>query len=227
MAGSRSRVTGSTISTSLPVADASGGRRVGENRLVPVAAIYAAALLLATAAMASALILADDASTRALLAARYTARAAFLGFVFVYLAGPARKLWPESAIVRGLAPRARHLGLAFALLMLVHLAALAVNVGFYRPRTLGSIALGGTVYMLLFAMALSSTDAAQRRMGEWWRRLHFIGLNAALATFLTSYASRLFRADYAITGAIFTPLVLALLAVRLWAGRSSGRATLA
>lgn len=190
---------------------------------VQVKTIYAVALLLAVGAIACAFVLSGDASIRALLAARYSARAAFLGFVVVYLAGPVARLWPESAVARRLRALGRHLGLAFAFLMLVHLVALAINVGLYRPRTLSGILSGAPIYALILAMALTSNDAAQRRMGEWWRRLHFLGLNATLFTFLTGYSARLFDAEYATIGVIFTPIVIALIAVRVYATMLRGR----
>lgn len=185
--------------------------------------IYAVAALVVALALASAFLLAPDTSNRALLAARYTARAGFLAFIPVYLAGPAAKLWPI-ALTRWLARRRRHLGLAFAAVMAVHLVALAINVGFFRPREPSSMIGGGVTYAFIFLLALTSTDAAQRRMGKWWRRLHFLGLHVILLTFTISYTSRLLRTDYVVTGAVFTPVLVLLVGIRLWQRSGLARA---
>ncbi|ANU07183.1 putative sulfite oxidase subunit YedZ [Paraurantiacibacter namhicola] len=184
--------------------------------------IYAAAIALSALAIGAAFLLAPDTSGRALLAARYTARAGFIAFCVVYLAGPGVKLWPNR-LTRWLARRRRHLGLAFALVMAIHLVALAINVGWFRPRTPESMIGGGITYAFIFALALTSTDAAQRRMGKWWRRLHFIGLHVILLTFTVSYFSRLFQADYMTTGAVFAPVVMLLIVLRLRARSALAR----
>lgn len=184
--------------------------------------IYTAAVFASAVAIGSALLLAPDVSGRALLAARYTARAGFLAFCVVYLAGPGAKLWPNP-FTRWLARKRRHLGLAFALVMTIHLVALAINVGWFRPRTPESMIGGAITYAFIFALALTSTDAAQKRMGKWWRRLHFAGLHVILLTFTISYTSRLFQADYMTTGAVFAPVIVLLVVLRLRARTALAR----
>ncbi|RXR30854.1 hypothetical protein [Sphingobium fluviale] len=160
--------------------------------------------------------LADDASGRALLAARYTARAAFIIFTAVFLAGPVTRIWPNAAL-SGLMRNRRQLGLALTFVMTAHLAALAVNVGLFRPRRVGALAAGGLVYLLLLAMALTSNDRVQRRMGRWWRRLHLVGLSALWAGFAFGYIGRLFRAEYFWTGLVFTPVAIGIVLFRWFA----------
>ena len=183
-------------------------------RRVAIRDVYLAALLLVLLAIASAWLLAADISEFALLAARYTARVGFVAFAVTYLVGPASGLWPES-FFRRLLPVRRHLGLATAYLMGIHLVALAINVGFFRPRTPESMVAGGLVYVAIALLAATSNNASQRAMGKWWRRLHFIGVHAVLVTFLVSYSGRIFTPGYFWTGAIFAPLVASLLLVRI------------
>lgn len=183
-------------------------------RRVAIRDVYLAALLLVLTALGSAWLLATNISEFALLAARYTARVGFIAFGVTYLVGPASRLWPD-LFFRRLQPVRRHLGLATAYLMGVHLVALAINVGFFRPRTLESMVAGGLVYVAIALLAVTSNNASQRAMGKWWRRLHFLGVHAVLVTFLVSYAGRIFRPDYFWTGAIFAPLVASLLLVRI------------
>jgi len=176
-------------------------------------------------AVGFAFLLGHEASERALLAARYTARAAFVAFTLVYLIGPAAKLWPGS-VFRKLVAHRRQLGLATALILAAHAIALAINIGIYRPRPVSALVPGGVIYLLLLAMVLTSSDAAQRRMGRWWRRLHLLALNALWIGFAAGYVLRLFKPDYFWVGALFAPVVVALPLIRLYAslsGRTSPR----
>lgn len=177
--------------------------------------IYGAAFAIVATAIGSALLLSADPSTRALLAARYTARAGFIMFTAAYLAGPTARIWPNAPF-RKLATRRRHIGVATAFVMLAHLVALAINVGVYRPRPLSAMVGGGVIYLLLFAMALTSTDAAQRRMGPGWHKLHLVGLHAVWLAFLGAYVGRLFRPEYFWTGALFASVAIALLGLRAY-----------
>lgn len=177
--------------------------------------IYAVALGLAAVAITCALLFGDTPAMRALLGARYTARVAFIAFTVVFVIGPAARLSTNPA-VRWLARRRRHLGLATALLLFIHLAALLINIGLYQPRHWTALIGGGIVYLLLAAMTLTSSGAAQRRMGRWWRRVHLLGLSGLWLAFFSTYAGRLFKPDYFVTGAIFAPIALAILLIRLY-----------
>ena len=175
--------------------------------------IWAVALLLAAIAIGWAFLSTDDAAGRALLAARYTARVSFIAFTFVFIAGPLNRL----RHVRWLARRRRHLGLATAFLLFVHLVALLVNITIHHPRPLRAQIGGAIIYLLLAAMAFTSSNAAQRRMGRWWRRVHLLGLSALWFAFFTAYAGRLFSREQFMTGLIFAPVALLILIVRLYA----------
>lgn len=176
--------------------------------------IYACAAVLGALALASAYELAQTSAELALLSARYTARGAFIMFIVVVVTGPAMRWW-KGPLWTWLARRRRHLGLAFAALMALHLLALGINVGLFQPRPPSEMAGGGVIYTLIALMALTSNDAAQRRMGKWWRRLHWVGVNATLLAFCVSYGGRLAEADYFLTGAVFAPLAFGALVLRI------------
>ena len=171
----------------------------------------AAAIALALAAMVG-----DDTAARAQLSARWTARAAFLAFLPLYLAPALGQFHALGA--KGLAaPYRRYWGLGFALAMFVHLAALLVNVQ-VGNRVLTPFDLGGVVvYGLLAAMVASSSEPARRRMGPWWDRLHKVGIHAIFVVFAQSYFFRLFDPDKRTAGALFGTIALVAFALRITA----------
>jgi len=128
----------------------------------------------------------------ALAAARYTARFAFPWFVVAISASALAALWPggwRSVLLR----RRRAIGLSFAAAHGVHLIMLtiAINV-FGDPTSIVTLIGGGTVYVLILAMALTSNDAAVRAMGpRGWKALHLTGAIAIGLVFANSYAGRL------------------------------------
>ena len=185
--------------------------------------IYAAAIALAIFALFAGQQSSSTPAEHALLAARYTARVSFLWFTLVYLAGPGLKLWPNPAS-RWLAGRRRHLGIAFGFLMTVHLVALLINITQFDPRTFVSVIPGMIAYIFIGLMVLTSTDAAQRRMGAWWRRMHTAGMHWIWFIFLASYAGRIFDMEKMTIGLLFTPIALALLGLRLWSRRKPASA---
>lgn len=155
---------------------------------------------------------------RWLLAARYTARLSFPIFVLVFVASSWNRLAP-SGVSRFLVQRRRALGLAFATAHTIHLAALVTYnvVAGERPGAVTLLA-GGGAYLVMFAMALSSNDAAVRLLGRNWLRLHKVGIYWLWFVFTVSYAKRTF-------GALpeFAPLfglAVAALALRIAASRA-------
>lgn len=178
--------------------------------------IYLATVLVIALAVGSALALGPDSSTDALLAARYTARAAFVVFTALFIAGPIARIWPQTLFAR-LHRFRRHLGLATALAMAAHLVALAINIGTYRPRPFGALAAGAVAYLFVAGMALTANEGARRSMGRWWGRLHSTGLAALWLGFANGYTARLAKPGYESVGLIFTPIVACLLIVRIWA----------
>ena len=75
---------------------------------------------------------------------------------------------------------------------------------------------GGLGYALILAMALTSTDAAQRAMGRWWKRLHRVGIWYVFLIFAQSYAGRLAKfGEHVPEGAYGLIVLLTALALRL------------
>lgn len=147
-------------------------------------------------------------------------------FLITYLASSLHRLSP-SENTRALLRRRRQWGLAFALAHSIHLVALLINITLYRPRPLMSLAGGALAYGFVYLMALTSTDDWQKRLGHRWKQLHSIGMHLTWAVFLVGYGSRAFHQDpaYHLEGRIFAPLLLAALAIRLWAKFGRGRRT--
>jgi DMSO/TMAO reductase YedYZ heme-binding membrane subunit len=97
----------------------------------------------------------------------------------------------------------------------VHLAALTtfLTITNQPPQTTTLVG-GGAAYALLYAMALTSTDAAKRAMGRWWKALHKTGIHWLWFVFASSYAGRLSDPDRWVIGAVFTPIAFAAAAIR-------------
>lgn len=174
-------------------------------------------------AVALGLLAGGDAAERAGLAARWTARAALPLFLVAFLASTLVRRWPHD-LTRALVKRRRQWGLGFALAHTIHLAALAVNVIVYAPgRTWQSLIGGGLAYAMIFAMALTSTDGWQRRLGRWWQRLHRFGIYYIWFIFTASYAGRAFGddPDKRVVGIVFGLILVAALAFRLWSRKRS------
>jgi sulfoxide reductase heme-binding subunit YedZ len=126
--------------------------------------------------------------------ARYTARLAFLIFLLTFATGALAALSPSDA-TRWLRRNRRYLGLSFALAHFIHLAALT---GFFiaiaEVPDLVTLAGGGLAYVFVLLMALTSNDAALRRLGpKNWRRLHLIGGWYIWLIFMNSYVGRILR----------------------------------
>ena len=182
----------------------------------------------AAAALAAALLalaVHDMGAEGLLYATRWTARLSVLIFAAVFAAGGLYRLFGTSA--RPLVTNRRGLGLAFAAAHLVHLGALISWFVVSGEQPLTVVLLGGGIaYALIVAMALTSTDAAQRRLGRWWKRLHLFGIWYVWLIFFQSYLGRLLEGSERMTQGVYgvTLLVLALglrLAPRLMRRRAA------
>lgn len=184
-----------------------------DNRAAPLALGLFAGL----SAVAAAFVIGGGNADIALHAARWTARATLPLFLIAYLASSLLRLWP-SAITRALMRRRRQWGLGFALAHFIHLVALSINVLVFGPsREPETLIGGGLAYVLIFLMAVTSNNLSVKRMGQNWRRLHSFGIHYVWLIFTISYAGRLFDPDKFVIGALFTPVMLAALALRLYA----------
>lgn len=148
--------------------------------------------------------------------ARYTGRAGFLWFAFVFSIAPWHRLAPGDRSRAALRSR-RRLGLAFGYHHFVHLAALlAYLAASGRELDAGRAAGGVAGYVVLALMMATSSDAAVRRLGPVnWRRLHRGGLWYLWLVFLLTYLPRLMGKvpDAGGGPAWFVPSVVLLLAI--------------
>lgn len=142
--------------------------------------------VMATGAVIIGLKLGADPVEGIKLAARYTARASFLLFLPVFLASALYRLFPGH-YTKAMYQNRRRLGLSFALAHTVHLAAfVAYFLAIKQPVPL----LGAPVYVVLYAMVLTSNDAARRAMGANWKRLHKAGIYVLWAAFTLAYTGK-------------------------------------
>lgn len=153
------------------------------------------------------------------LAARWTARVGFPVFLIAYSASSLAKLWP-SPLTRSLWQNRRWWGLGFAASHTIHLYALVTYLRMSsETRTLASLIPGGLAYLFIFAMALTSNDAAMRALGKNWKRLHTVGIHYIWLIFTLAYAGRVFESGTRVEGLIAVPLTLAALGLRIAARR--------
>jgi DMSO/TMAO reductase YedYZ heme-binding membrane subunit len=129
------------------------------------------------------------------LAARHTGRVSALWFLMVFAVGPLHRQW-RSAPGRALLRERRGLGLAFAAAHTVHLGAIFGVLSHSEAPDLVALAGGGLAYLLMFAMAATSNDAALRWLGaRTWRGLHATGVYYPWFIFFTSYLGNLVEAS--------------------------------
>jgi methionine sulfoxide reductase heme-binding subunit len=173
------------------------------------------ALALSVKAVMIAALLGQGAIDVAQLAARYTARVAFPLFLIPYCASSLLRLWPRD-LTKALVRYRRQWGLGFAFTHSVHLGALT---GFYvlkgiTPSTQTLLG-GGLAYGFIYVMALTSNDASMNALGKWWKRIHVAGMHWIWFVFALTYFGRLFDAERWVQGAVFFPLCLVALGLRL------------
>ena len=152
-------------------------------------------------------------------AARWTARVGFPIFILTYSASSLGRLW-HSPLTRSVWRDRRWWGLGFAAAHTVHLYALMTYLrvsGDTRP--LPVLLGGGFGYVLLYAMVLTSDDAAMRALGKNWKRLHTLGIHWLWAVFFVSYLGRVFEPESLMTGLVGTAIALGALGLRItvWA----------
>lgn len=176
-------------------------------------------LLAGMAALLLGLQTGTDAADQWGRAARWTARVGLPIFLATYLASSLARLWP-SPLTRTLWRDRRWWGLGFAACHAVHFFALVIAIeASGEQRTIASLIPGGTAYLVLVLMAVTSSDTAMRQMGRNWKRLHTFGIHYVWLIFTLVYSLRLLdpaTRPEAIYGAAlcFTALVLRLAARR-------------
>jgi sulfoxide reductase heme-binding subunit YedZ len=112
------------------------------------------------------------------LVTRHLARLAFPLFIAAFTASALLELAP-SAPTRWVVRNRRWIGLAFAMVMFAHLAAIFAlwSVREDEPHFGLDRVVGGLGYVFIAFMAATSNDGAVRALGrERWSRLHRVGL---------------------------------------------------
>jgi len=150
--------------------------------------------------------------------ARFHVRAAFTMFWLAFAAKPLATFFP-SAFTNGLICHRPYLGVCFAA---AHLGFLMMNITRvilnydgepFRLAALLNWLVGGSIYLVIIAMAITSFPTPRRLLGQKkWRVLHRWGSYLIALAYLNSFGLR------AVTRPEYLPwaiLVIALLALRL------------
>jgi len=158
-------------------------------------------------------------------AVRASARISVSLFSVAFAASSLCSLWPSPA-TRWLLRHRRQIGVSFAFSHALHLASLvAIALWFPEPLVSGltvvGVVGGGIGYGFIFALTLTSSDAARARLGAGrWRGLHRVGSYYIWIIFAQSYFPRAVEKLGYVPAAV--PLVAALL-LRLYAGARKRR----
>ena len=138
-------------------------------------------------------------------------------------AGEARR---PGTVTRWQVANRRQIGLAFAVSHTIHAAAIAGfpwidPSGFDAATSPGTFVSGGSAYVFIVLMAVTSFDRAVRWLGAArWRLLHLAGIYFLWISFLITFGKRIpLSAGYVLPVAV---LLLAL-ALRLWPQRRAVR----
>ena len=152
----------------------------------------------------------------ALLWARYSANLSFL-YLFAAFSASALNLRFKNQTTKFLLRNRRYFGLGFALAHSFHLAALIYFFSSTNDEpSMVSIIGGGLGYLLMFAMAITSTDKMIRRLGNKnWRLLHTIGINYLIGAFLFTFIANAFQKDIYSIYTIFTIAVFMIWMLKL------------
>lgn len=124
-----------------------------------------------------------------LLFTRYTARLSFMFFLPVFTLHAIQVLLP-TILGRALLKKRRQLGLAFAFVHFIHLAAIVMHF-----KTMDQwFTLGDTpalvIYLLIGVMAVTSNTFSMVKLRAAWRILHKVGLYGVFIGFFTTYLGR-------------------------------------
>jgi DMSO/TMAO reductase YedYZ heme-binding membrane subunit len=181
----------------------------------------------AAAAAAAYLVVAGASDEHLNLTLRFSARASFMIYLLVFVARPLLQL-TNSPWARWLARERRSLGIAFAAMHTVHLGLIAWRFGTIPSLDypLANAAIGGTAYLLMYAMLITSFDGPARAIGpRHWRRLHKLGLYYIGFIFLSTLLPEPGVALYTFERAWFVALTGLAATIRLTAWLARARRT--
>ena len=149
---------------------------------------------------------------------RWLVRVSLPFFMLAFSASSWARLWP-SPFTRRLLRERRGFGLAWAAIHLTHAAAILVLFeSTDETRDALTLVAGGFGFVLTLAMALTSTDAAVRRLGSQnWQLLHRFGIRYLMFIYLFTYAGAVAEGGSA-WKVVALSLLLALVGLRIAAG---------
>jgi DMSO/TMAO reductase YedYZ heme-binding membrane subunit len=148
------------------------------------------------------------------LATRLTARWAAVWFLLAFTARPLFEMF--GGPFRELLRQRRYVGLGFASIHTIHGIAfvwLIASTDVSRPAIVWIV--GGTGYLLMWAMAATSNDRAMRALGRNWKRLHTLGMWWLWFVFTYSYGGRIFRAGTETLGLVMAGLFVLAALIRI------------
>ena len=156
------------------------------------------------------------------LATRLTARWAALWFLLAFAARPLFEMFGGSwrAVLR----QRRYIGLGFASIHTIHAGLFIWLIAATDVSRPVAVWIGGGIgYLLMWAMAATSNDAAMRALGRNWKRLHTLGIWWIWAVFTYSYSGRIFREGTQTLGLTMASLFLLAALIRIPAVRRAIR----
>ena len=152
------------------------------------------------------------------------ALSAFL-LIFALLATPLRHVWPQAAVTRWLLRNRRYLGVASFGYALFHTLFYLIDAGSIHqivvdlPRM--DIWTGWLSLLIMVPLAVTSSDAAVRRMGPRWKTLQRWVYGAALLGFLHALSLNNWEDPW--EPLIFAAPLIALQCWRVFGGRRTRR----
>jgi DMSO/TMAO reductase YedYZ heme-binding membrane subunit len=185
---------------------------------------WSALALLSMAAILLAAYGTEEAGVRVLI--RATARTSLPLFLAAFVASSARRLW-RSDTTAWLLRNRRYVGVSFATSHGVHLAAIVTLAArwpesFWSKTSPLTLYGGGLGYVFIFLLALTSSDAAVRRLGrQRWKLLHRIGVWYLFGIFLLNYGPSGFFSPAYIPASLAVLAALGLRIAARW--RVAGR----
>jgi len=126
---------------------------------------------------------------------RMTARVALVFFLLTFAASSVNRVF-GGGVGKWLLRNRRTLGVCFGVAHIIHLGTIGVraglhSTGFWAERTVGSLAPGASVYLLILLMMITSTDRTTRWLGRTrWKILHKVGVYAIFGIFAASYSRK-------------------------------------
>jgi len=123
---------------------------------------------------------------------RITARLAFALLLLAYVARPLVQLLSAlgtgQLFARQLVRQRRHLGLSMAAVHTIHFGYVVAYLQ-HSGETLAPIVVvfGGLAFVLMWLMAATSNQAARRRLGANWHRLHSFGMHYLWLIFMQTF----------------------------------------